>query len=314
MHALHARRRDAAFTLIELLVVIAIIAILAAILFPVFAQAREQARKISCLSNAKQIDTAMQMYIQDYDETIPLVGGSPAPGQGFANLGFVTWQDTLQPYIKNIAILICPDSSFKSTDIYNHYDYWMSYGIMGRAAIQNYPNWVTRSNSWVNKIVPGGIAYDGLAAQADISSAGSCYYCTGTITPSSTLAAVARPAEYAFVFDAGSFDSWHGPFPQQAGFGYCGSYCPNTTSNSGADGGKCPNPINMSFFGPNLVHSGGSGLNDCDVNNQDGYRNFDKGMANISFLDGHAKSIKGPSFLGKLTDDQQHLYYFWPSE
>jgi prepilin-type N-terminal cleavage/methylation domain-containing protein/prepilin-type processing-associated H-X9-DG protein len=79
------------FTLIELLVVIAIIAILAAILFPVFAQAREQARKISCLSNVKQIGLGTAMYVQDYDETFLISWGDP---QG-------TWCDLLQPYIKN---------------------------------------------------------------------------------------------------------------------------------------------------------------------------------------------------------------------
>ena len=63
--------RKRAFTLIELLVVIAIIAILAAILFPVFARAREQARKTTCLSNLKEIGTASLMYVQDYDETFP---------------------------------------------------------------------------------------------------------------------------------------------------------------------------------------------------------------------------------------------------
>src|ERR687883_602422 len=65
-----SRRRDA-FTLIELLVVIAIIAILAAILFPVFAQARAKARQTACLSNLKQIGTGLMMYTQDYDETYP---------------------------------------------------------------------------------------------------------------------------------------------------------------------------------------------------------------------------------------------------
>jgi prepilin-type N-terminal cleavage/methylation domain-containing protein len=64
-------RRRSAFTLIELLVVIAIIAILAAILFPVFAQAREKARQAACLSNLKQIGTGVMMYVQDYDETFP---------------------------------------------------------------------------------------------------------------------------------------------------------------------------------------------------------------------------------------------------
>src|SRR5258708_4431041 len=67
------RTRRAAFTLIELLVVIAIIAILAAILFPVFAQARDRARMSACLSNMRQISTAIMMYAQDYDETLPYI-------------------------------------------------------------------------------------------------------------------------------------------------------------------------------------------------------------------------------------------------
>src|SRR4051794_6200959 len=89
------------FTLIELLVVIAIIAILAAILFPVFAQAREAARKTTCLSNCKQLGAALMQYCQDYDETIVLNSyGSDA-----------SWADMLQPYIKNDGILVCPSSS-----------------------------------------------------------------------------------------------------------------------------------------------------------------------------------------------------------
>jgi prepilin-type N-terminal cleavage/methylation domain-containing protein/prepilin-type processing-associated H-X9-DG protein len=85
-----------AFTLIELLVVIAIIAILAAILFPVFAQAREKARSISCLSNQKQIGTGMMMYVQDYDETYPMNQYIvQSTGQQY------DWADMLWPYIAN---------------------------------------------------------------------------------------------------------------------------------------------------------------------------------------------------------------------
>lgn len=83
------------FTLIELLVVIAIIAVLAAILFPVFAQAREKARQTTCLSNNKQIMLGVLMYTQDHDETLPL-GSYLLPGMPTA----VTWQDLVEPYIK----------------------------------------------------------------------------------------------------------------------------------------------------------------------------------------------------------------------
>jgi prepilin-type N-terminal cleavage/methylation domain-containing protein/prepilin-type processing-associated H-X9-DG protein len=91
MHCRNNRTPNKGFTLIELLVVIAIIAILAAILFPVFAQAREQARKTSCLSNVKQIGLGHAMYVQDYDETFLIAWGDPAG----------VWTDLLQPYIKN---------------------------------------------------------------------------------------------------------------------------------------------------------------------------------------------------------------------
>jgi prepilin-type N-terminal cleavage/methylation domain-containing protein len=103
------RRR--AFTLIELLVVIAIIAILAAILFPVFAQAREKARQASCISNLKQIATATILYIQDYDETFfpRRFQYVPVPGQPFTP----QWPYLIQPNLKNVGVLNCPSAQFK---------------------------------------------------------------------------------------------------------------------------------------------------------------------------------------------------------
>jgi prepilin-type N-terminal cleavage/methylation domain-containing protein/prepilin-type processing-associated H-X9-DG protein len=89
------------FTLIELLVVIAIIAILAAILFPVFAQAREKARQTACLSNVKQLGLGCMMYAQDYDETLPM------------GLGNGRWYDNVAPYIKNLVIRQCPSQSLR---------------------------------------------------------------------------------------------------------------------------------------------------------------------------------------------------------
>jgi prepilin-type N-terminal cleavage/methylation domain-containing protein/prepilin-type processing-associated H-X9-DG protein len=106
-------RRSSAFTLIELLVVIAIIAILAAILFPVFAQARESARIATCLSNLKQIALGMEMYAQDYDETFPgsrivrlpgNVDGDPVKGH------IIGYKTVTFPYIKNYQIWQCPSN------------------------------------------------------------------------------------------------------------------------------------------------------------------------------------------------------------
>lgn len=99
-----------AFTLIELLVVIAIIAILAAILFPVFARARENARRASCQSNLKQIGLGIAQYTQDYDEKLPYIENESSPVGGQFASDNTYWADGIQPYVKSTQIFLCPSS------------------------------------------------------------------------------------------------------------------------------------------------------------------------------------------------------------
>ncbi len=103
------------FTLIELLVVIAIIAILAAILFPVFSRAREKARQTACLSNQKQVANALMMYVQDWDETFPFITACPSVEQDKPN---TTPQSQLHPYIKNAQVWECPSATTQRTRPY----------------------------------------------------------------------------------------------------------------------------------------------------------------------------------------------------
>jgi len=122
------------FTLIELLVVIAIIAILAAILFPVFAKAREKARQTSCLANVKQFNLAILSYAQDYDETLPM-------STTLTSVGAMTLADLVQPYCKDQQIIFCPSDKTGSVDIAN---------VFGLAGIPMAPGAVVRMGYTVN--------------------------------------------------------------------------------------------------------------------------------------------------------------------
>ena len=137
------KARKLGFTLIELLVVIAIIAILAAILFPVFAQAREAARKASCQSNLKQLGTAVAMYAQDYDGRLVTGGGdchgSP-PGCSRSNpLPGLQWQWLIQPYVKNWGVYRCPSDPRDERQIP------VSYSV-NNAGMHDLGNWVSGTN------------------------------------------------------------------------------------------------------------------------------------------------------------------------
>ena len=150
-----------AFTLIELLVVIAIIAILAAILFPVFARARENARRSSCQSNLKQIGLGIMQYAQDYDEKYPY-GLNSNFQQG--------WATQTQPYLKSIQVFRCPSDSNDTTPAYNS-------GFYGSAISY-------AANSWVN--------YRNNANR----NVGVLGYAQGWVSDNTTsLAVIGRPSE-----------------------------------------------------------------------------------------------------------------------
>lgn len=184
------------FTLIELLVVIAIIAILAAILFPVFAQAREAARKTSCLNNVKQIATGYSMYVQDYDETFPphvtertAPSGTPDTAAGRAPF---TYRMKLDPYVKNQQIFKCPSA----------------------------PAWpVPQVGAWYNT------DYGNNHNEANLPTATQQAWFQANpdfgFNETTTLASIAKPAEFILVGDAGRSDgtaSRGGMYPQPWAF------------------------------------------------------------------------------------------------
>lgn len=206
--SLRGRKAASAFTLIELLVVIAIIAILAAILFPVFAQAREKARAVSCLSNMKQIGTSVMMYAQDYDEAIvPWLKFREFAGQP---RGQRLWVGLLQPYTKNggnqpaDGIFKCPSWSVEQVkkgahaadcypgemDPYLPFtEVWSNYGMVFqmKGDCLTDPDWAgTCDGSQASPI----FAYPGSLAYPDADGGKTTY-----------LAEVKRPSDTALVGD-----------------------------------------------------------------------------------------------------------------
>lgn len=173
-----ASQAGAAFTLIELLVVIAIIAILAAILMPVFAQAREKARQTSCLSNLKQTGTATLMYLQDYDETFPL--SIYLTQENNAPCTF-TFYNAIVPYQKNADVMKCP-SNPQALDMLQS---WQNHGLPAPCQAGGSP---LRYLSYVYNF---SIFEEGT---------GNALFGAGA-SPATTLAEIEFPVETAMVYD-----------------------------------------------------------------------------------------------------------------
>ncbi|MES2463805.1 MAG: DUF1559 domain-containing protein [Armatimonadota bacterium] len=199
------RSRSVGFTLIELLVVIAIIAILAAILFPVFAQAREKARQTACLSNQKQIGIAVMMYAGDYDEGVVPWISAGAPGETRAQR---LWSGKLQPYVKNggtfpaSGVFECPSWSEEKVKQSAN-----ATTCDGPGALDAYFPMLEYYSSY-------GIAFQGETPSGTGTQADPIYQFPGSYgyppPPTSTgvtryLTEIARPAEQIIIDDAGTW-------------------------------------------------------------------------------------------------------------
>jgi prepilin-type N-terminal cleavage/methylation domain-containing protein/prepilin-type processing-associated H-X9-DG protein len=189
------RSRSTGFTLIELLVVIAIIAILAAILFPVFAQARDKARSSACLSNLKQIGTGVMLYLQDYDELYPpnytyrIWGAGTHPNANLSDgRALFWWQDLVLPYVKNEAVYLCPSRSPHIS-----YTFGRPIGLV-TPLIKDYT---------------ASVSCDGRTPAPWSTANGACgVFVNGDPTNPRGLAGIEAPADTIAIFDGHNFELW----------------------------------------------------------------------------------------------------------
>jgi prepilin-type N-terminal cleavage/methylation domain-containing protein len=287
--------RKRAFTLIELLVVIAIIAILAAILFPVFAQARAQARKTTCLSNVKQLGLACLMYTQDYDETFPMLFTKVAPDPQAFNFTTASWHNLVQPYVKNWGLMICPDNDLNKADPANYYDPFLNYGMPPSSSIIGKPYYKDTYYTMGSTALWNGIG-------GNMGSSGWMDNPGNVGAPSLGLAAVGAPATMTLFTDADAPDWWVGYFTSVGDtdtFWYCTTWYAqyNAPAGNGRRFGPQPRHLqNSRTFCSSLRLSGGQ-------------------LATV-FTDGHAKTIPVLQYFGrKKTSQNQDVYqYLWPSE
>lgn len=265
--------RRTGFTLIELLVVIAIIAFLAAILFPVFARARENARRSSCQSNLKQIGLACLQYVQDYDETMPFAR------QDFQGVGSIPWHDSVQAYIKNTQVFNCPSDSFSTTEGNSH-----------RPFIGN-PTFEQKYGSYVMSLAHYSAGNP--AASLQPSSFASTSGSTLGLTMITTMAKIEAPATTVYVMDGSPYNTAAGESSAVAGYPNLSWYSGWTT----APGGAAPTRITVGSTPIMGGHEGAISARHLDT-------------ANILFCDGHVKAMKLDALNERSAANNTVLKYF----
>ncbi|MCX6366922.1 MAG: prepilin-type N-terminal cleavage/methylation domain-containing protein [Armatimonadetes bacterium] len=275
LSAVPKRHVQKSFTLIELLVVIAIIAILAAILFPVFAQARDKARSAACLSNTKQLSLGVMMYAQDYDETLPVIG--------YNQMCRGRWQWQIYPYVKNEKVFTCPNINQPWRAV------TFAYTGIGNSGCPGATVMVGADNN-------GGYGWSyGLSHAYENNGAGPPNAYTA---PGLSMAQIAKPAETLCIGETG-YPNQDGT-PNGTGWGMWVTD-PRSTIPAGT---------NAAGLIPQFRHN----ATQFRTDNPAGLKIATEGRANFAFLDGHSKNLSvgaafqlAPQVGGQYVEDGEVL-------